>query len=274
MEAAENLFKTAERRRALAHADQEHCRNVLDCEQLKERLGRIEAAQTDQTAAQAFLDSCLISPEKTAAGAGRRGCPADCKGRSQGWNGPSAGSRSRATVSSDGEQTAVGSADNYEAEVAGEKAVTLEGIAELTVTAGAAQQELADSLAEAERRVVDACKAAGVRAGDAVAEANEAERRREQAVEAVARAGGVLADNLRDLTPELMVEKIERLEERITSYLAERSSDIPIPDDLDRAKEASEQADAAARPWPRIWRSGAKRSRRSKPSSANSSTRR
>ncbi len=246
MEAFAGVFETAERQRAVARADQEHCRNVLDCEQLKERLDRVQAAQADQTAAQTFLDSCLISPEKTAR---VQDAVVALRTANAGLEGGTVRLQVHAlkdlTVSSEGEQTTVSSADNYETEVAGEKAVTLEGIAELTVTAGAAQQELADSLAEAERRLGDACKAAGVNAANAVAEANEAERRREQAVEAIARAGGVLADNLRDLTPELMAEKIERLEERITSYLAERSSDIPMPDNLDRAKEASEQADAA-----------------------------
>ncbi|MGA9876872.1 MAG: AAA family ATPase [Solirubrobacteraceae bacterium] len=247
LQVAEAAAAAADRERTLAASDQEHCRNELDCEQLKERLARVNDAEASRAEAQQFLDSSVIDASKTAA---IQAAVIDLQAARTSLEGQAVSVQIVAlrdlTVALSGQQTELAAAERFEAEVAGETKLTLEGIAEISVTAGGAQKQLSDAVRVAGRRLSQACEAAGVGEQNAVADANEAERKRETAESAIARAGETLEADLRDLTPELMDEKIKRLEGRIVDYLAQRTAEIPLPTSLDDAKESSERAESTA----------------------------
>jgi DNA repair exonuclease SbcCD ATPase subunit len=247
LRAAAAAAADADSARTLAASDQEHCRNELDCEQLKERLTRVNDAETSQAEAQELLDSSVIDANKTAA---IQTAVIDLQAARTSLQGQTVSVQIAAlrdlTLALGGEQTELLAAERFETEVAGEIKLTLQGIAEISVTAGGAQKQLSDAVRDAERRLSEACKAAGVGEQNAVADANEAERKRETAALAITRARETLKASLRDLTPELMDEKIKRLEGRIAGYLAERTAETPLPTSLDDAKESSERAESTA----------------------------
>jgi chromosome segregation ATPase len=247
LRAAEEEAASVERARVLAMGDQEYRHNVLDHEQLEERLARVQAAEAARVEAQAFLDSCRVDADKTAA---IQTAVIDLQAARTSLAGGVVSVRIAAlrdlALVSGGERTELAAAERFEAELAEETTLTLDGIAEISVTAGGAQQRLAEAVSDAERCLRKACAAAGVEEGNAVADANEAERKRESAARTIDGAGKTLEENLRDLTPELMAEKIERLGGRVAAYLAERVADSPPPASLDEAKESVARAEVAA----------------------------
>jgi chromosome segregation ATPase len=78
-----------------------------------------------------------------------------------------------------------------------------------------------------------------VQARELVRQRREAEAEAEQATKA-------LNENLRDLTPQLLREKIERAEASVAAYRSGRDLSTPLPADLDEAKPISERATEAA----------------------------
>jgi energy-coupling factor transporter ATP-binding protein EcfA2 len=249
LDQAERLVKTADHERTMASNDHEHCRNVLDSQMLKERLANVQAAEDEQKTAQDFLSSCLIDEPKTAA---LHAASLAAQVAKSNLNAQAVAIHIDAlqdlNVLAGGERTELSTTGQFDSEIAGELKLTLEGIADITVTGGQAHRALSEAATQAELRFHEACAAAGVDTTNAFAEANTAEQKRKQAELAVVRAGQTLESNLRDLTPELMVEKVERLQARIAQYLEQRATatPTPVPLDLDQANEIRQRTDKAS----------------------------
>ena len=254
MAAAETALREAEAAAAaataalaLAAVDQEHCRNLLDREQLEERLGRVRAAEREQAAAQELLAGSLV--DRGGALAVQQAVIALQEARAR-LEGRAVAVTVRAlrdlTVATQGSVAALAAGAETSVDVQGQTHLSLEGIAEITVSAGGEQTELAAAAGDAAARLAELCAASGLDVENAVAQASEAVRRRESAQAAAKAAQDILAANLRDLTPEMMSEKIGRLTERIDAHLAARPAQTPLPAGLDQAKDASARAEAAA----------------------------
>ncbi|MEX0659180.1 MAG: hypothetical protein WD080_08605, partial [Egibacteraceae bacterium] len=112
--------------------------------------------------------------------------------------------------------------------------VTVPGVVAVSVRPGRGVAALAAARAAAASHLVACLGEAGV--AD-VAAARAAHRRREEAGRARADAHEALRRDLRDLTPDLLADKVRRLRERV--------GDVDLDTDLDTAREAVEQAEGA-----------------------------
>ena len=115
-----------------------------------------------------------------------------------------------------------------------EVVLTIPEIAQVRVIAGPESKGLAEERRKTEDNYRRLCEQAGVadvsgarRAGH---ERQDAERNKEEARKAIER-------ELRDLTPDVLLGKVESLRGRVTAYPKERPSEPAMPADLDRAQE-------------------------------------
>ena len=115
-----------------------------------------------------------------------------------------------------------------------EVVLTIPEIAQVRVIAGPESKGLAEERRKTEDNYRRLCEEAGVtdvsgarRAGH---ERQDAERNKGEALKAIER-------ELRDLTPDVLLGKVESLRGRVAAYPKERPSEPALPADLDRAQE-------------------------------------
>lgn len=115
-------------------------------------------------------------------------------------------------------------------------------VVKLRVRPGAEAQALTDRLNAAAAELTRLCENGGVAdleaAKAAAAARTNAERDKREA------ADGIKQD-LRDLTLDVLTEKVKRLETAIAEYTATRPSEPPLPDDLDAAQDRLGATNAA-----------------------------
>ncbi len=111
---------------------------------------------------------------------------------------------------------------------------------EIVVKAGAEAQALADRLAEARAAFESVC-AEGHIAG--LAEARRAAAARNEAERVLTETAKSIEQDLRDLTAETLVQKVERLTARVASYESERPAEPPLPPELDSAQVLASECD-------------------------------
>ena len=114
-----------------------------------------------------------------------------------------------------------------------ELTLTIPGVARMRVSAGSESKGLADQRRKTQETYRSLCEEAGVsdvnEARRAAQKRRDAQRNREEAIEAIDR-------ELRDLTPDVLLGKVNSLTERTTSYPKERPENPPLPDSLDEAQ--------------------------------------
>lgn len=225
-------LRTAREAAAAARQDYERARDRLDLELLSERAERVAEAQARAARAEEVLagptvdEECLAAVEDAqlallAAEARLDGDHAVVEVEALGAAAVHVGDR---TVSVDAPATVP---------VTAPVEVRVPGVAAVTVRPGGAVAGLAAARDEAAAHLADCLSAAGVVDADA---ARAAHRRREEAERQRADASAVLRRDLRDLTPELLADKVRRLRERV--------GDLPVPADLDPARQAADRAEA------------------------------
>ncbi|MHC4847612.1 MAG: ATP-binding protein [Planctomycetota bacterium] len=123
--------------------------------------------------------------------------------------------------------------------VSGSSRLEIPGVLRVEFKGGAGADALAEALAEAQASFGQLLSRAGVASLD---EADEMMRKRAEAELIVEQCNGQIRQNLDDLTYEELVERIEGLEGYVSSYLAERTGDWPVPADYDEAKAAHRTA--------------------------------
>jgi hypothetical protein len=126
--------------------------------------------------------------------------------------------------------------------VTGETRIAVPGVLTARVVAGSSVQELKEKLAAVEHRMARLCSALGV---DSLEEARTSDSERQMAERDRTAIRQQMANDLRDLTPETLTEKLERTCAAIAAYEAERDVDTPRPAALDEAKRAREAAGVA-----------------------------
>lgn len=218
-----------------ARRDHEHHRSLIDLEQLRERRQRTVAAQQRLSDAESSLQSARVDRELVdrievaRLGVVRAEAALQSVGvRVQGT------ALSELTLSVDGVEMTFASGEEIGTTVAREMALSVPGVAELVVRAGAESRNLVTELNRAREEYHELCRSGGVSdlagARRAVADRDRAERNRREAIAAMKR-------DLRDLTPEVLAEKIGELRRRTDRYAAERPSDPPLPATYDEAKQ-------------------------------------
>ncbi|HEX5135586.1 MAG TPA: AAA family ATPase [Planctomycetota bacterium] len=141
------------------------------------------------------------------------------------------------TAEIDGKPRALAAGETADTRVAGETTVKIPNVVEITIRAAKDVSEAyAASRAELDRLLAEA----RVDTLEAAAAANE---RRKEAERTLKDAERIERENLRDLTLEIVDEKMERLRAWVSSYPSERPPEPPLPHGFEAANEAKSAAD-------------------------------
>jgi chromosome segregation ATPase len=97
----------------------------------------------------------------------------------------------------------------------------------------------------AEEQLAELYRSVAITGGDPLAQARNIVRQQRDAQAEAKQAHEALDQNLRDLTPQLLIDKIERVEASIAAYDSKRDPAMSAPADLADAKPVSEAAAAA-----------------------------
>lgn len=237
----------AEELSLLRRRDEAFRRGELDVAQLRERRDRIVEARRDEALARDVLAKTRVHDRDVEGLKAAQLALASARARFE-TDAPSLALRALApmTPEIDGDAVELGAGEERTWLVAETTRVVLPGILEMRFAPSADAAKRADELARADETFRRACAACGV---DGVAEAEAALARRREAEAQLVRIERVLRENRRDLTDDVIAQKIEDLAARLAAYPQERAAKRPsgpeIPSDLDAAKAANAAAEAA-----------------------------
>ena len=228
-------LREAQERLSMAIADRDYLRQLIEVEQLKERHERYIAAEELLKQAEEYLETAVvddevvkriedayIETEKAMSAAGSAAASVELTAL-------------RELPLEVGDERAELAVDEVRrVRVEDEVVLTIPEIAQVRVIAGPESKGLAEERRKTEYNYRRLCEEAGVtdvsgarRAGH---ERQDAERNKEEALKAIER-------ELRDLTPDVLLGKVENLRGRVAAYPKERPSEPALPADLDRAQE-------------------------------------
>ena len=242
---AQSALRAAQSTYRGARWDHEHHRSLIDHEQLRERWQRTIAAQKKLSDAESSLQSVRVDRELVdrieAARLGVVRAEAALQSVGVRLEGTAL---SELTLRVDGVEKTFAAGEEIGTTVAQEMALSVPGVARLLVRAGAESRNLVTELNRAREEYHNLCGSGGVsdlaEARRAAADRERAARNRQEAITAIRR-------DLRDLTPEVLRQKIGELCRRTDRYAAERPSDPPLPATYDEAKQiAAEMKDLLA----------------------------
>jgi len=147
------------------------------------------------------------------------------------------------TIEVDGRRVAVRAGERASERVGEAWSLSLPGVGEITVVAGAGVAERRKVLEQAETALRSLCAEVGV---DDHAGAIAALEARRSAEHALAASEGRLAEARGDTSSDELAARIRHLEERVARYADERTADTPLPATLDAAEAGLEAAETAA----------------------------
>lgn len=237
LEEAQSALGAAEANHLAARGDHENYRSLIDLEQLRERWRRTVAAQEKLRHAEAFLESATVDEDLVARiEAAHIGVVrAESAVRSAGMR-LEGNTWSDVTLRIDGVEITFAGGEEIREIVGQELGFSVPSVAELLIRAGTESRNLMTELNRAREEFRNLCASGGVRdlaeARRAAADREEAERSREEAF-------ATIRNDLRDLTPTLMQQKIEGLRQRTERYAAERPSTRPLPAGYEEAKQVA-----------------------------------
>ena len=244
LRAAQNALRIAQEKLRLANDDRDYRRNQIEKEQLHERHERLLGAQENLRLAEVVLDSSQINDqlvdqieqaglEEARAKAALEASVASVE----------ATALSALSVFIKGEEISMDTDAVQRAHVTDDWELVVPEIVQVRVLAGHESQDLATDFETARQEHARLCAQGEVgnlaEARQKADERREAERNRDQSIEAI-------KENLRDLTPEGLTQKLEGLTKRVTSYPADRPQAPPLPEDLDEAKKFVSNAENKA----------------------------
>ncbi len=235
LKVADVVLREAQERRNIAIADRDYLRQLIEVEQLRERHERYIAAEELLKQAEEYLETAVvddevvkriegayIETEKAMSAAGGAAAAVEVKALRE------------LPLEVGDERTELAVGEVKWVRVEDEVLLTIPEIAQVRVIAGPESKGLAEERRKTEDNYRRLCEEAGVtdvsgarRAGQ---ERQDAERNKEEALKAIER-------ELRDLTPDVLLGKVENLRGRVAAYPKERASEPAMPADLDRAQE-------------------------------------
>ena len=240
---ADVALREAQERRNMAIADRDYLRQLIEVEQLRERHERYIAAEELLRQAEEYLETAVvddevvkqiedayIETEKAMSAAGSAAASVELTAL-------------RELALDVGDQRTELAVDEVKRVLVEDEVIlTIPEIAQVRVIAGPESQGLAEERRKTEDNYRRLCEEAGVAdvsgARKAGQERQDAERNKVEALTAIER-------ELRDLTPDVLLGKVESLRGRVAAYPKERPSEPAMPADLDRAQEI----DAEFRNW-------------------------
>ena len=235
LKVADVALREAQERLSMAIADRDYLRQLIEVEQLKERHERYIAAEELLKQAEEYLETAVvddevvkriedayIETEKAMSAAGSAAASVELTALRE------------LPLEVGDERTELAVDEVRRVRVEDEVVLTIPEIAQVRVIAGPESKGLAEERRKTEYNYRRLCEEAGVtdvsgarRAGH---ERQDAERNKEEALKAIER-------ELRDLTPDVLLGKVENLRGRVAAYPKERPSEPALPADLDRAQE-------------------------------------
>ena len=235
LKVADVAMREARERLTTAIADRDYLRQLIEVEQLRERHERYISAEELLKQAEEYLETAVvddevvkqiedayIETEKAMSAAGSAAASVELTALRE----------LPLEVGDERTELAVGEVKRVLVE--DEVVLTMPEIAQVRVIAGPESQGLAEERRKTEDNYRRLCEEAGVadvsgarRAGQ---ERQNAERNKEEALKAIER-------ELRDLTPDVLLGKVESLKGRVAAYPKERPPEPALPADLDRAQE-------------------------------------
>lgn len=231
---ADAARREVQARLSRAIADRDHLRQLIEVEQLKERHDRYLLAEETLKLAEAYLESSKVDDE--VAKRIEEAYIEDQRARS------AAGSAAASvevtalrdvTLESGDETVALPVNEINRTLVEDEVVLTIPDVAQIRVTAGPDSKEMAEQRRKTQETYRLLCDEVGVadatEARRAAQDLQDAQRNKEESLQAIER-------ELRDLTPDVLLEKVKNLTERVASYPKERPEDPPLPPDLDEAQ--------------------------------------
>jgi hypothetical protein len=235
LKVADVVLREAQERRNIAIADRDYLRQLIEVEQLKERHERYIAAEELLKQAEEYLETAVvddevvkriegayIETEKAMSAAGGAAAAVEVKALRE------------LPLEVGDERTELAVGEVKWVRVEDEVLLTIPEIAQVRVIAGPESKGLAEERRKTEDNYRRLCEEAGVTdvsgARRAGRERQDAERNKEEALKAIER-------ELRDLTPDVLLGKVENLRGRVAAYPKERPSEPALPADLDRAQE-------------------------------------
>ena len=226
---ARSALRSAEDKNRLAHNDRDHLRQLIEVAQLKERKEDYQQAAEDLQEAEDHLDSATVDDDLVA----RIGeAHLDHERAKAAADTAAASVKTTAlqdiTVRIDDEAIELAAGEAKRVPVDNEVTVVIPDIATMRVSAGTDSKELTGRRNRTEEVYKGLCAEGGV------ADHTEATTRAQQRKEAVRKrdeATAKIKRNLRDLTLEGLLRKVEGLSARVASYPQERPEDQPLPPD-------------------------------------------
>ena len=236
LKVADDALREAQERRNIAIADRDYLRQLIEVEQLRERHERYIAAEELLKQAEEYLETAVvdddvvkqvedayIETERAMSAAGSAAASVELTALRE------------LPLELGDERIELAVDEVRQVRVEDEATLTIPEIAQVRVIAGPESKGLAEERRKTEDNYRRLCEEAGVadvsgarRAGQ---ERQDAERNKDEARKAIER-------ELRgDLTPDVLLGKVESLRVRVAAYPKERSSEPAMPADLDRAQE-------------------------------------
>lgn len=233
-DAARHSLATAETELRRARDDRDFLRHIIDAELLQERHDRVTRAQLQLAQAEKELDSNRITRDLVdeIESAHLRVVQADARTLSGAAN-VEISALQPMSLGIDGDVVQLEPAEIHSQAVADSLDIVIADVAALRVTAGAEAKESVARLAAARDDLRQLC--ASVDISD-LSEAREALRRRETATSEREAARKTIEQDLRNLTPQVLEQKIRGLRHGIEEYRQSRPEQPPLPPDYDEAR--------------------------------------
>ena len=241
LENARGSLVVAESLQRLAHEDRDYRRQQIELAQLQERNERYEEAakslrESESTLESAKVDDDLLGRIEEAYLEDERAKAAAVSAAAT----VSLTALRRLTVQIDGEHVELEPGEERQSSVSYQNKFIVPDVASLHVKAGPEARDLAErreSTQDALRRLLDEADVVDL------PDARRAADRRREALRLHEGATKTIRQDLRDLTPEVLVDKIDGLSKRVTGYPSVRSDASPLPNDFEEAKRAALQAE-------------------------------
>jgi uncharacterized protein YhaN len=220
-----------------ARADRDFLRQQIEVAQLSERLARMTEAEGRRGEAEAVLEASRVDDDLVARleAAGIEVAKAEA-----------AATTAAATITVralgevdlgiDGKIDGLAAGTELQLMVDGSTEILVPGLLRLVVDAGAEAQALADRLAAARVTFQAMCEEGGVH--DLV-EARRAASARNEAARTLVDTARSINDDLRDLTPDALAQKVANLTARLAQYRADRPAEPPVPLTHDAAERVA-----------------------------------
>ena len=238
---AREILDGAQSAQTVRTKDESHLRDQFDILLFRERLDRVAEAQSAALEAEAFLEGTLPDQEAVEQIEKAQTEALQASARLESGS-PSirVSALSNFVLGVDGERRQLDSGVRLDLTAQQSLTLRIGDIAEVTIAGGKNAADLQEDLEGATRRVEQLCLA--VAAKD-LSDARALLSRREREEARLMNAKKALAESLRDLTPDLLAEKLTRTQAKVAEYSVAREPDFALPRDLTEAKHFREEAD-------------------------------